>query len=92
MSSTGYRDRLNRVGAGNSSGFSPLKAHSRTRDVSLRLTPLVPQPPHSMVNGCRFPWSEGFERMFRNEGVTGSNPVSPQFDCVDSRWRAMLSR
>ena len=23
-----------------------------------------------------FPWSEGFDRMFRNEGITGSNPVS----------------
>jgi hypothetical protein len=24
----------------------------------------------------RFPWSESFDRIFRNEGVTGSNPVS----------------
>jgi len=24
----------------------------------------------------RFPWSEGSDHIFRNEGVTGSNPVS----------------
>ena len=26
--------------------------------------------------GGRFPWSERFDRIFRNEEVTGSNPVS----------------
>jgi hypothetical protein len=43
--------------------------------VSRRLTPLVPQPRHRAANWSRFPRSERFDRMFRNEGVTGSNPV-----------------
>jgi hypothetical protein len=44
--------------------------------VSRRLTPLVPQPRHRTANACRFPSSEGFDRMFRNEEVAGSNPAS----------------
>ena len=40
------------------------------------LTSLAPQPPHRPAIECRFPWSERFDRIFRNEGVTGSNPVS----------------
>ena len=40
------------------------------------LTSLVPQPRHRTVNGCHFPWSERFEHIFRNEEVTGSNPVT----------------
>ena len=32
--------------------------------------------------GRRFPWSEEFDRIFRNEGVTGSNPVSST-ECPD---------
>jgi len=32
------------------------------------------------VNPSRFPWSEGFDHIFRNEGVTGSNPVSSTKD------------
>jgi hypothetical protein len=43
---------------------------------SRRLTSLGPQLPHKTVNACRSLWSEGFDRIFRNEGVTGSNPVS----------------
>ena len=46
------------------------------RDISPHLTSLAPQPAHQPALGCRFPWSEGFDRIFRNEGVTGSNPVS----------------
>ena len=45
-------------------------------DVSPRLTSLGPQLPHRPVDLERFPWSERFEHIFRNEGVTGSNPVS----------------
>jgi hypothetical protein len=40
------------------------------------LTPLAPRPPHSTVWTRRFPWSEGFDRIFRNEEVAGSNPAS----------------
>ena len=39
-------------------------------------TTLVPQALHSPARACRFPWSEGFDCILRNEGVTGSNPVS----------------
>jgi len=44
--------------------------------VSLALTTLAPQPPHSPTNVRRIPCSQRFDRIFRNEGVTGSNPVS----------------
>ena len=44
--------------------------------ISRCLTLLVPQPLHRTVKARRFPWSEGFERMFRNEEVAGSNPAS----------------
>ena len=40
------------------------------------LTPLVPQPRHKPAKSSRFPWSEASDCMFRNEGATGSNPVS----------------
>jgi hypothetical protein len=40
------------------------------------LTSLAPQPPHGTARTRRFPWSERFDHIFRNEGVTGSNPVS----------------
>jgi hypothetical protein len=46
------------------------------RHVSRRLTTLVPQPLHKPINGRRCSWSERYDRIFRNEGVTGSNPVS----------------
>jgi hypothetical protein len=44
--------------------------------VSQSLTSLAPQPPHKGADGCRFPWSQPSDHIFRNEGVTGSNPVS----------------
>ncbi len=44
--------------------------------VSRDLTSLGPQPPHNAAIADRSPWSEGYDRIFRNEGVTGSNPVS----------------
>jgi len=44
--------------------------------VSRCLTTFAPQPLHKPGTRSRFPWSEGFDRIFRNEGVTGSNPVS----------------
>ncbi len=37
---------------------------------------IAPQPLNSAAKRRCFPWSEGFDRIFRNEGVTGSNPVS----------------
>ena len=54
-------------------GVSDLHTLSRSHLVSRR-------SPHSRATGPRtdafFPWSEGFDRIFRNEEVTGSNPVS----------------
>ncbi len=47
-----------------------------THHVSRRLTSLGPQPPHKIRDINRFPWSEGFDRIFHNERVTGTNPVS----------------
>jgi hypothetical protein len=44
--------------------------------MSRRLTPLAPQPLHKTGKAYRFSLVRGFERIFRNEGVTGSNPVS----------------
>jgi hypothetical protein len=44
--------------------------------ISHDLTSLAPQPPHGPVEERRPPWSDGFDRIVRNEGVTGSNPVS----------------
>jgi len=44
--------------------------------VSRCLTSLAPQPLHSPGIGGRFPWSQRFDRIFRNEGVGGSNPPS----------------
>jgi hypothetical protein len=44
--------------------------------VSRRLTSLAPQPPHEAAHRYRSPWSQRFDRIFPNEGVTGSNPVS----------------
>jgi hypothetical protein len=41
--------------------------------VSRRLTWLVPQPRHRLASTPRFPWSERFDRIFRNEEVAGSN-------------------
>jgi hypothetical protein len=40
------------------------------------LMSLVPQPRHRTAEACRVPWSEGCRAHFRNEEVTGSNPVS----------------
>jgi hypothetical protein len=51
-------------------------AITRHAKVSRCLTSLVPQVLHRPTNVCPFPWSERFDRIFRNEGVTGSNPVS----------------
>jgi hypothetical protein len=36
----------------------------------------APRPPHKTIMRRCFPWSGGFDCIFRNEGVTGSNPVS----------------
>ncbi len=47
-----------------------------SHQVSRHLTPLGPQARHRPANVCGFPWSEGFDCIFRNEGATGSNPVS----------------
>jgi hypothetical protein len=35
------------------------------------LASLVPQPRHRTLIESRFPWSESFDRTFRNEGATG---------------------
>lgn len=43
---------------------------------SRRLTSLAPQPLHNPAIGCRSSWSESFDRISRNERVTGSSPVS----------------
>jgi len=51
------------------------------------LTSLAPQPPHRPAIECRFPWSQRFDRIFRNEGVTGSNPVSSTHS---QRWDGPL--
>ena len=47
---------------------------------------LAPQTLHKPGIGGRFPWSEAFDRIFRNEEVAGSNPASStdrpgQSDC-----------
>jgi hypothetical protein len=47
-----------------------------SHDVSPSLTSLGPQRPHRTVTTCRFPCSQRFDHIFRNEGVTGSNPPS----------------
>jgi len=47
-----------------------------SHDVSQHLTSLDPQPPHKGANDCRSSWSQGFEHIFCNEGVGGSNPPS----------------
>jgi hypothetical protein len=52
------------------------KFNRSSSQVSRRLTSLVPQPRHRTVLGRRFPWSQHFDHIFRNEEVTGSNPVS----------------
>jgi hypothetical protein len=44
--------------------------------VSRCLTTLVPQRTHRTAEARRFPWSKRFDHIFRNEEVTGSNPVS----------------
>ena len=44
--------------------------------VSPSLASFAPQPPHKTVNARRLPWSGGFDRIFRNEEVAGSNPAS----------------
>ena len=36
----------------------------------------APPRPHGPNIECRFPWSGRFDRIFRNEGVMGSNPPS----------------
>ena len=45
-------------------------------EISRRLTWLASQPLHKDAISRRFLLSEGFDRSFRNEEVTGSNPVS----------------
>jgi len=35
-----------------------------------------PTAAHCPAGASRFPWSQRFDHIFRNEGVTGSNPVS----------------
>jgi len=52
--------------------ISPPSTHA----VSRCLTSLAPQPPHKTLNRCCPPWSRRFDRIFRNEGVGGSNPPS----------------
>ena len=47
-----------------------------SHEVSRRLTSLGPQPPHRRRSSKHIPRSVRFDRIFRNEGVTGSNPVS----------------
>jgi hypothetical protein len=44
--------------------------------VSHRLTSLAPQPRHKTLIERRFPWYRRFDLIFRNDEVTGSNPVS----------------
>ena len=44
--------------------------------VSRCLTTFAPQPLHKPGTRSRFPWSEGFDRIFRNEKAAGSNPAS----------------
>jgi hypothetical protein len=51
---------------------SSVKSHV----VSPRLTSPVPQPRHTHPEWLQTPWSHRFDRIFRNEGATGSNPVS----------------
>ena len=46
------------------------------RRVSRCLTSIAPQPLHKTSSGWRFPWSEGVDRIFRNEEVAGSNHAS----------------
>jgi len=43
---------------------------------SQHLTSLAPHPLHKPTNGRRCPWSTAVDHIFRNEGATGSNPVS----------------
>jgi hypothetical protein len=57
-------------------GYQFQKGLTRTHDNSQHLTWLAPQPPHKPAYWQHCPWSDGFDRIFRNEGVTGSNPVS----------------
>jgi hypothetical protein len=54
---------------------------------------LTPQPPHRLTRARRFAWSEGFDRIFRNEGVTGSNPPAPPNTLLRaiSGWRSSRS-
>jgi hypothetical protein len=40
------------------------------------LTTLAPLPPHKTIMRRCFPWSGGFDCIFRNEEVGGSNPPS----------------
>jgi hypothetical protein len=60
-----------------------LRRQVHVHEISPSLTSLAPQLSHRTANACRFPWSGGFDRIFRNEGVAywlrqsvGSNPVS----------------
>ena len=61
---------------------------------SRNLTPLAPQPRHKTAAACPFPRSEGLDYIFRNEGVTASNPVESTTDVMCkaiSRARKALS-
>jgi hypothetical protein len=60
-----------------------VKSHSH---VSPCLTLLVPQPHHRPANRSQFPWSEGFDCIFRNEG--GHRFKSRQLHIASSSsWR-----
>lgn len=52
--------------------FTDVESHV----VSPYLATLVPQALHRPANSNRFPWAERRDRIFRNEGAAGSNPVS----------------
>ena len=55
---------------------SPNHAMIDRCQVSRGLTSLVPQTRHKTSILPLNAWSQGFDRIFRNEEVTGSNPVS----------------
>lgn len=50
---------------------------SNSHHVSRRLTTLVPQAIHKPTQSTHSPWSEGSDRIFRNEGVTVQIPSAP---------------
>ena len=68
--------RLLSVGQGAGGIRASVSDLTKSHHVSRHLTSLAPQPPHERTDRVQSTCSGRFDRIFRNEGVTGSNPVS----------------